>query len=267
MYKLYLYWPILALLGLTGCAHLPIGDTIAKLDLSLSAIDCEQENMGNRKEIILYAEIRNTGNTSVVLPTKAIGPMVFQTGGAFASIQFQPLQLKSASDGFRQAYSVAEIAPVELRPNEYIFVTYTFKKPGPAGVRVSYEVDKDFATRYNLWHGELTTESKNLSELVQASKDFEQAFYNRNKTAENNYSIHVGMDPTEARAILGKHDAPRMMFPSNYPPGFTTNKRTTFHTLENKTIVGIEDRRGLLDIIHQFDPKTNTWTTVDKITL
>jgi len=83
----------------------------------------------------------------------------------------------------------------------------------------------------------------------------------------DNYSIHVGMKGTEARALLEQHDAPREINPlSSYPPGFRTNLRTTFHILKNKTIVGIESRRGGT-IIHKFDSKTNTWTTVDKITL
>jgi hypothetical protein len=138
-----------------GCSHLQSDPVPPKLDFRVQRIDLEQDKFGNQIWVSFDADIRNVGQTSAVLPTKAIGPAVVGNA-ALVDILFADPSLQT-TNGLRRAYSVAEIAPVELRPGEVTTLSYTFVKPAAAAARVTYRISRDFAARYRLWHGELTS--------------------------------------------------------------------------------------------------------------
>jgi len=140
-------------------ASLQTSQSASNLELRVYTIDLEHDKFGDQKKITVYAEIQNIGQTTVTLPTKVSTSI--SGNAAFVNITFIPLSLLN-KDGSKRALSLADYAPAEVRPGEHITVTHTFEKPAPAGARITYRVSKEFADRYEVWHGELKSEHVSL---------------------------------------------------------------------------------------------------------
>jgi len=161
--------PIIAavILLLTGCSS-STGEKAAnnadsaKFETKLSSFDLESPKLGNRKQIEIFVEIRNAGETTVLLPTKDIGPATTVEGG-IAIVNFTPDVHLTTTDEFRIPKAKSELAIVELRPHEAISLATTFEKPAPDVVMAQYSISKEFAERYGTWSGKIEAGSISLS--------------------------------------------------------------------------------------------------------
>ena len=101
-------------------------------------------------------EIRNIGETTVLLPTKDIGPGVWNMGGVYF-VNFGSDMGYGTLDGFSFPKAKSELAIVELRPREAIMLDCMLDETNvsPARVAVDYKISKEFAERYGTWHGEI----------------------------------------------------------------------------------------------------------------
>jgi hypothetical protein len=131
---------------------------LAKLEMRLNVTNLKELKVANQKGIELAAEIRNNGETAVRLPTRDIGPSWGGTQGGWNIMVFSPDGYLQTKDGFRVPKAESDLAIVELRPREAVFLYNTFPEDEtlPAGVIVSYRISKEFGERYGTWSGELT---------------------------------------------------------------------------------------------------------------
>jgi hypothetical protein len=149
--------PVLLVGCVCGGTHQSAGTKPAKLEMKVTLFSLDEEKFGNKKEKQVVAEIRNIGETTVLLPTKEIGPVVRINSGLFYSIDFSTDWYLSTRDGFKIPKAKSELAIVELRPREAIMLDCTLDgtNVSPARVNVEYKISKEFAERYGTWHGEI----------------------------------------------------------------------------------------------------------------
>lgn len=147
----------------TSTGEKPASSTASasKLEAELSSFDLESPKFGNKKQIQLDVEIRNAGETTVLLPTKDIGPAT-DLDGNFAIVHFTPDVYLSTADGLPIPKAKSELAIVELRPHEAIFLSEIFEKPAPYVVIAQYSISKEFAERYGTWSGKIEAGSISL---------------------------------------------------------------------------------------------------------
>jgi len=129
-----------------------------KLEMKVQIIGSKDGNSSDQQEKRLYAEVRNVGETTVLLPTRDIGPMLNGSAGAICDLTFSPDWYLSTRDGFRIPKAKSDLAIVELRPKEAIGLHYLFSDPIPGSVSVRYRVSKEFGERYGVWHGEISSQ-------------------------------------------------------------------------------------------------------------
>jgi hypothetical protein len=152
---------------LAGCicgeTHKSAGTKPAKLEMKVTMFSLDEEKFGNKKETQVDAEIRNVGETTVLLPTKGLGPFV-DSEVSFQLISFSSDWYLSTRDGFRIPKAKSELAIVELRPREAITLGCTLDgtNVSPARVGVEYKISKEFAERYGTWHGEISRHGADL---------------------------------------------------------------------------------------------------------
>jgi hypothetical protein len=147
---------------LAGCVcEKPHGDASTKqtkLEMKLTAFDLAQRKFRPNVGTEVYAEIRNVGETPVLLPTKEIGPTIDVMGGV-QIIEFTSDWFLSTSDGFKMPKAKSDLAIVELRPREAIALYCTLENTNtpfnPASVGALYRISQEFAERYGTWHGEI----------------------------------------------------------------------------------------------------------------
>jgi hypothetical protein len=128
----------------------------AKLEIKLSFNDCETPAFHNRKQIELVVEVRNVGQSAVLLPKHTHGGQTVLWGdGSLATVNFDSDGFFSTRDGYRLPPAASELAIVELRPREAMILNSTFEKPAPKVAVVKYRISKEFAERYGTWYGEV----------------------------------------------------------------------------------------------------------------
>ena len=139
-----------------GGTHKSAGTKPAKLEMKVTIFSLDEEKVGNKKETQVDAEIRNVGDTTVLLPTKGLGPDV-NGEVSFQWISFSTDWHLSTRDGFKIPKAKSELAIVELRPREAIMLGCTLfaTNVSPASVGVEYKISKEFAERYGTWYGEI----------------------------------------------------------------------------------------------------------------
>ena len=145
---------------LMGCVcgetHQSVGTKPAKLEMKVTMFSPDEESFGNKKETHVSAEIRNVGETAVLLPTKELGPMVLFLGGLYV-VEFDSDVYFSTRDGFSLPKAKSELAIVEVRPREAIMLDCTLlaTNVSPTAVSVTYKISEKFAERYGTWHGQI----------------------------------------------------------------------------------------------------------------
>jgi hypothetical protein len=137
-------------------------DGQTKLEMKVEIIVPKEEISTNQQGKRLYVEIRNVGKTTVLLPTKGLGPDSDGTAGGLWDLTFSPDWYLSTRDGFRIPKAKSDLAIVELRPKEAIVLDYEFVEPIPASVIVRYRISEETGERYGVWNGEITSEPINV---------------------------------------------------------------------------------------------------------
>ena len=133
-------------------------DGQTKLEMKAEIIDPKEGISSNQQGKRLYVEIRNVGKTTVLLPTKDLGPLGDGRPGGWWDLTFSPDMYFSTRDGFRIPKAKSDLAIVELRPKEAIILDYENVDSIPAPlVLVRYVITEEFGERYGVWHGEITT--------------------------------------------------------------------------------------------------------------
>jgi hypothetical protein len=138
--------------GTRQCA----GAKPAKLEMKVTMFSLDEEKFGNKKVTQVDAEIRNVGETTVLLPTKGLGPSDWVMGGSHF-VNFDSDVGYGTLDGFSFPKAKSDLAIVELRPREAIMLDCMLSETNvsPARVSVEYKVSKEFAERYGTWHGDI----------------------------------------------------------------------------------------------------------------
>jgi hypothetical protein len=141
------------------------------LELRYELIDSKNPGWEERTtEVHVHVEIVNRGAKNVVIPTKGVGPLTFWNGQT-AFILFQPLVPTKTRDGFRIVTPMADLAPVELRPNEAAVLHCDLKINKNTIIGgVDYELSPTFAERYGFWSGKLSARARTTTEAEQTDE-------------------------------------------------------------------------------------------------